>query len=593
MEQIFKSTLLLSCVGGALTAILLLLKPLTRRAFGVRWQCAVWLCVLAVMVIPVRFSLPVRVNSAQATAQSAPIPQNIPAAPSAETPPSIQPSEAPAPPALFQNFPAFLPILWLLGAMLSLVYAIFQYFRFIRVTFHNSHPIELPDISAVAAGMNIRRKIRVRAADCIVSPLTVGLFRTTLLLPADALQTRGLHDILLHELTHVKRCDIARKWFSLLVRCVHWFNPLVYFACRKLDETCEISCDLAVTKKMNDGEKQGYMRTILSLASPKKALPLAAPMSSCKAQIERRFTMIKTAEKRSNLAAFVSTLTAIAFLSSCVFVGGLAANAAGIYQNEKSAITVYNGAEKLSFTNSPYIENYEVYLPLRETLNKFGITDIEWNNGIIDIELPISENYQSDASQASSRRIVVGEAAIWYGEQIERNGYVLRYAPIVKDGVTYATVQLFEMIASSGHMADFRVNLNQSTDPKDYYTEGEEVFIGTSAQQMAYNPVDSAGNARYVKRIVTNEKGEAMLVATVENQIPENIAALNATNSSSMLNYEGRSRTFYTNSRGENVYFSSGIFVYTRTGENDFTDIAYIPPALQINFAAYNYPAAN
>lgn len=302
--------------------------------------------------------------------------------------------------------------------------------------------------------------------------------------------------------------------------------------------------------------------------------------------------MVQTAKKLLRLARIRPIVLAIMLLTTSILTSGMAANAAGLSGSEKTVIEVYNDMAKLEFTNKPFIENGEIYLPLRETLNQFGITGIRWDNDKIDIALPLLDNYQGGARQESQCRIAIGTAKIWYGGQADANGYTLRYAPVVRDGITYATVELFEDLASRGQMLWFRTRFKQSANPEDYISEGEEVFIGTGEEQDKYRPVDENGNKRYVKRIVINEKGEAMYVVTAENQRPEKIASISSLNSASMKGYtpgaEGRSRTFYINAQGTEILYSSGIFVYERTQEDEFVKIAYIPPALQINCCAYN-----
>jgi len=57
IAEIFKSVLLMSAVGGALSVFLLCVKPITRKLFSPKWQYYIWLTVLIVMVLPVSFSL--------------------------------------------------------------------------------------------------------------------------------------------------------------------------------------------------------------------------------------------------------------------------------------------------------------------------------------------------------------------------------------------------------------------------------------------------------------------------------------------------------------------------------------------------------
>lgn len=56
-EQLLKSVLITSLAGTALAALIILLKPFTKRIFGSAWHYYIWLTVLIVMILPVRFTV--------------------------------------------------------------------------------------------------------------------------------------------------------------------------------------------------------------------------------------------------------------------------------------------------------------------------------------------------------------------------------------------------------------------------------------------------------------------------------------------------------------------------------------------------------
>ena len=55
--EIFKAILIMSLVGSVLTGIISLFRPITKKIFGYSWHYYIWLCVLFVMLIPVRFNI--------------------------------------------------------------------------------------------------------------------------------------------------------------------------------------------------------------------------------------------------------------------------------------------------------------------------------------------------------------------------------------------------------------------------------------------------------------------------------------------------------------------------------------------------------
>ena len=49
--------------------------------------------------------------------------------------------------------------------------------------------------------------------------------------------------VLCHELAHIRRGDWILQIAAQLVRCVYWFNPLVWMACARLRLESEQACD--------------------------------------------------------------------------------------------------------------------------------------------------------------------------------------------------------------------------------------------------------------------------------------------------------------------------------------------------------------
>ena len=333
MTQIFTALLLTSGIGTALALILTLLKPITRKVFSGGWHYYMWLTVLMVMVLPIKLNLPEEPVTTPPISETVTITNNqveITESPIIYTQPeeiiqaqSIQPEKASTIQAiknfLITNLQLF-SFIWLMGAVLLFLTKIVSYMLFLIKVHRHSELISCPEIKAFT-----NRKIKTRTSDTICSPLMIGIVRPALLLPKTDITPEQLHNVLAHEMTHLKRNDILYKWFVSIVKCVHWFNPAIYYISKQINIDCEISCDLAVVKKMNEQEEKGYIETILSLLTHNnsKHISLTTGMAGNKETLKRRFTMIKKKIKVSKKVAIISGVLAVLILVTTVFTSGM------------------------------------------------------------------------------------------------------------------------------------------------------------------------------------------------------------------------------------------------------------------------------
>ena len=404
MAQIFSAFFLTSIIGTILSLILIALKPVTRRFFSAGWHYYMWLIVLLVMVLPIRLNLPEKPVTTPPISETATITDNL--AENTETPIidtqpeqiiQAQPTQSEKVSTiqaiknfLITNLQLF-SFIWLMSAVLLFLIKMVGYLVFLIKIHKHSKTIYCPEVVAYT-----NRKIKTRESDTICSPLMIGIIRPTLLLPKTNITSEQLNNVLAHEMTHLKKNDILYKWFVSIVKCIHWFNPAIYLISKQINIDCEISCDLAVVKEMNEQQKKGYVETILALLTHNnsKAIPLTTGMTGSKKLLKRRFTMIKKRKNIGKVTQILSIILAVAILGTSVFTSGILATA--VFEENSNIQFTCNGS-LINFINKPFYENNTVYLPLRELLNKVGImnhknSSIEWNDGRIVIRLAYDDD---------------------------------------------------------------------------------------------------------------------------------------------------------------------------------------------------------
>ena len=450
--ELFKALLITSLAGSVLAVVISLLRPVTKKLFGYSWHYYIWLCVLFVMLMPVRFS--VNTMPAPNIATQAVQTQQTVVSEQSETTENIVQTAPIQKPQLLQkatviwdriiyNRMNILAYLWLIGAIALMLLNVLRYIRLNIKIRKNSEVISCPETREYTD-----RRINVRIWENVASPFITGIFRPMLILPKTELSEEQLHNILRHEMTHFKRNDILYKWFAEFVKCVHWFNPMAWYVSKQIAAECEISCDMSVTKNMTDSEEMSYISTILSLlpTGKSKQLPLTTQMASSKKFLKRRFVMIKNKKTTSRFMSVISAVIAAIMLSTTVFASGVLSD----LTTDDYTIEITNNGEKIELTNKPFIENGEVYVPLREVIDKSfskddGVTDIKWNDGTIDVTIAYYQG-ESGMYRLKIGSNLLGLKHISFDEhdknfdEIENNVGIsqgLKQTPVLKKSTTY------------------------------------------------------------------------------------------------------------------------------------------------------------
>ena len=122
------------------------------------------------------------------------------------------------------------------------------------------------------------RRVAVFVHDEDTAPLTCGIARPAILLPAAAAQWSDgdLERALVHELEHVRRADWPVYITARIVCALYWFHPLVWIAWRRLGLEAERACDDAVVRVADRTE---YAQQLVTLART-RIRPSAVPLLS-------------------------------------------------------------------------------------------------------------------------------------------------------------------------------------------------------------------------------------------------------------------------------------------------------------------------
>jgi len=158
-------------------------------------------------------------------------------------------------------------------------------------------------------------------------PFTYGLFKPTILLPADveswATERRRL--VLMHELSHIQRNDWLIRMMAQCTCAVYWFHPLVWLAARRVHAEQEQACDEHVV--LLGARPSAYAAHLLDIArsiAPGRALPVATWATACRCTLERRVQSVLRPGRLRRRSVAVLPIVQIGMASVVLFVAILA-----------------------------------------------------------------------------------------------------------------------------------------------------------------------------------------------------------------------------------------------------------------------------
>lgn len=218
--------------------------------------------------------------------------------------------------------------LWLWVAISLVLWNIWKLLRYRRLIEQASNKvnIRLQQLAVEEAHLaGIRGEVRLLASPLAQSPMLVGFFRPTILLPSEQVPDSDARFILAHELTHFRRKDLWKKLLFLMVRCAHWFNPIVYLLDRDFSRWLETSCDEYVVSSLDHDQRKEYGRLLINYAPASRYMgpKLYVSFTSCRYKLKRRISTMLNSNKKSR--SLLGLVLALALVVGCLATTAMAA----------------------------------------------------------------------------------------------------------------------------------------------------------------------------------------------------------------------------------------------------------------------------
>ena len=320
-----------SCI---LILAVIALRYLLRGRISLRLQYALWLLVLARLLIPVSFgSTDISVMSVVEKAPAVQAVESVrevdtiwqahdgsvegyPAGPlMPDTPVTVAPSVTNDQFSHMENALTLRKILlpvWRCGAAVTLLVFLSANLRFAGRLRKSRCPLA---VEGAALPVYVAEE---RAVPCLF-----GLFRPAIYVTqAAADDPELLRHTVAHETTHFRHGDHVWALLRAVCLALHWWNPLVWWAAKLSRQDGELACDEATIRALGEGERAAYGRTLIRMACGRGVSPLltATTMDGGKTSLHERIVLLAK-KPRTAVTAAIAVVLAAALCIGCTFTG--------------------------------------------------------------------------------------------------------------------------------------------------------------------------------------------------------------------------------------------------------------------------------
>jgi beta-lactamase regulating signal transducer with metallopeptidase domain len=186
---------------------------------------------------------------------------------------------------------------WILGMLLLAVRAMGGWWQLeharLRARALVSEELER-SFRRICEQVHVGRSVALRVSSEVISPLAMGVWRATVILPMSAvigMPMEELEAVLAHELGHIRRWDYLWNLLQTAVESVLFFHPSVWSLSRTVRERREICCDEIAVQTC--AGPTIYALALLRLEEQRTVqLRLAVALDGCNGSLLRRVKQV-------------------------------------------------------------------------------------------------------------------------------------------------------------------------------------------------------------------------------------------------------------------------------------------------------------
>jgi len=354
ISEIARSIIIMSLTGSIIALLLFALKPMIKNRLPKSVQYYLWVFVLFALLVPFSTFVSIPISAPMAPVQEI-LSTNVKS--TAERQEELAQAKYNTPYEELDELKqidisyreiglvngdfndALLRLVTMVGIIVFLI-EIVQYFIFIFKLRRRRLPAKDNEVVLLGALCEGRRHPRLYRNPLAPTPMLIGIFLPVIYLPDMEYSDVQFKNILLHELTHMRRYDVVVKWLAALTVRLHWFNPIAYLARREIDRACELACDEAVIKNLDNDGKQAYGDTLIAVVADKRLPKTVLSTTMCE---EKRALKERLGSIMKHKGFPVRAIAFSCVLVAAVLCGMVVLGAKTIDKVTAPVVSIYDG----------------------------------------------------------------------------------------------------------------------------------------------------------------------------------------------------------------------------------------------------------
>lgn len=160
-----------------------------------------------------------------------------------------------------------LVVVWIAGSVIYISRVMIKYYKAVKALKANvidGTPEMQAKLDLISQKCGIRRKVKLKITDCVISPVTYGFFNLVILIPNREFDDRDFGYIATHECCHIKNKDIWIKLLTEIYCGIFWWNPFAHLLKKDLTYCLELRCDKRVTSKLSENRCTVYYEVLVT-----------------------------------------------------------------------------------------------------------------------------------------------------------------------------------------------------------------------------------------------------------------------------------------------------------------------------------------